>query len=83
LDDYDLTVVADPDLPDEYVMVSLGHPAARELAAGGAQPCGVEEVNVGPMPVVRFGVTGGANVRRLLFWWADWSRVAAAQRMAR
>jgi hypothetical protein len=80
LGEYDLTVVADPDQPDEYVLVPLDHSAAQELAAGGAAPCGVEIATPGQLPVVQFGVTAATGVRRLVFWWADWSRVAAAQR---
>ena len=30
LDEYDLTVVADPDKPDEYVLVPLDHPAVAQ-----------------------------------------------------
>jgi hypothetical protein len=80
LDEYDLAVVADPDQPDEYVLVPLDHPAARELAAGGAVPCGVEVAAPGRFPAVQFGVATAVGVRRLVFWWADWSRVAASQR---
>jgi hypothetical protein len=81
LDDYELTVVADLGQPDEYVMVPPDHPAARELAICGVEPCGVEVTEPGKLPAVHFGVTSGASVRRLLYWWADWERVAAAQRL--
>ena len=79
LNEYDLSVVADPGQPDEYVLVPLDHPAARELAAGGVAPCGVEIAAPGQSPAVQFGVTNAVGVRRLAFWWADWSRVAASQ----
>ena len=54
LDNYDLTVVASPDLPDEYVMVAIDHPAARVLADGGAKPCGAEVIEPGQLPEIRF-----------------------------
>jgi len=82
LDKYDLTVVADPNQRDEYVMVPHAHPAIGELAAAGVQPCGVEVAESGQEPVVIFGVSSGMGVRRLLYWWSDWSRVAALQQSA-
>jgi hypothetical protein len=71
LAEYEQTVVADPDQPDEYVLVPLDHPAAQELAVAGATPCGVEIAIPGQLPAVQFGVATAVGVRRLLFWWAD------------
>jgi hypothetical protein len=81
LTDYDLTVVADPSLPDEYVLVPPEHPAAQELTAGGAEPCGVEVAEAGRLPVVLFGVNTRMHTLRLAYWWADWQRVAREQRL--
>ena len=43
LDEYDLTIVAASDQPDDYVLVPLDHPAVGELSSSGAEPCGVED----------------------------------------
>jgi hypothetical protein len=80
LDEYDLTVVADPGKPDEYVLVPLGHPAVGELSCGGVQPCGIEVVAADRPPQIHFGASPGPRTRRLVYWWADWSRVAEEQR---
>jgi hypothetical protein len=80
LDHFDLTVVADLNQPDEYVLVPPDHPAMQELTAAGARPCGVEVSQPGQLPEIRFGSATAAGVRRYLFWWADWSSVAAKQR---
>jgi len=80
LDEYDLTVIADPDHPDEYVLVPPDHPAVSELSSGGAKPCGIEIVAKGGSPEIQFGVSVGPDTRRLVYWWADWYRVAEAQR---
>ena len=91
LNDYDLTVYAVPDKPDEFVLVPAGHPAMRELSEAGVKPCGVEIVEQGILPAHYFfrpgeserdAVSAGrqATVRRYLFWWADWHRIAEGQR---